>query len=61
MSRTIIYVKKNESKADRIITDTEEIDFKQAEDEIDATLANLDTARVEYLAQKAAITAARNK
>jgi len=61
MARTITYVKKNANKADRIITDTEEIDYNQAIADLDATIANLDTTKAEYLAQRAAIVATRNK
>jgi hypothetical protein len=61
MSRTIKYTKKDADTVIRTITDIDELSYAAFEANIDATIANLDTTKAQYVAQKAEVLSTRSK
>lgn len=60
MSRTIKYVKKDENTVIRTIIDVDEISYAQYEADINATIANLDATKAQYVAQKTEVLSTRS-
>jgi hypothetical protein len=60
MPRTIKYTKKDADTFIRTITDTDEISYAQYEAEINATIANFDAAKAQYVAQKTEVLSTRS-
>lgn len=60
MARTIKYVKKDETTVIRTITDIDEISYATFEADINATIANIDSTKAQYVAQKAEVLSTRS-